>query len=261
MPDLAFPAAIENFTLSQMVAHFSLLEPLFDAMPDVVFFVKDHEARYVIVNATLAARCGHKDRHALLGKTAAEVFPSRFGRIYMEQDEAIVRENSRLIDQLELHLYPGRQPGWCLTSKVPLHDAQGHVLGVAGISRDLRAVEGTHPAYQRLAVAAKYIQDNYAQPLKLSHLATLINMSVAQIERYFHKIYHLTPRQMLLKTRLDAASELLASDLSITDIATRCGYNDHSAFTRQFKATVGITPSQYRALLRPHESEGADTGS
>ncbi|MBU6493698.1 MAG: AraC family transcriptional regulator, partial [Burkholderiales bacterium] len=155
------------------------------------------------------------------------------------------------IDHLELHLYPGRQPGWCLTCKLPLHDPHGKVLGVAGISRDLQAPEGSHPAYHRLATVAKYIQDNYAQPLHLAHLARLANMSVAQIERYFHKIFHLTPRQVLLKTRLDAASALLAGQTSITDIATLCGYNDHSAFTRQFKATVGLTPSQYRALLHP----------
>lgn len=56
---------------------------------------------------------------------------------------------------------------------------------------------------------------------------------------------------MLLKTRLDAPSELLASDLGIADIATRCGYNDHSAITRLFKATAGLTPSQYCALQHP----------
>ncbi|PXW17540.1 AraC family transcriptional regulator [Paraburkholderia caballeronis] len=256
MVDLALPI-IENATLAQMVAHFSVLEPVFDAMPDVVFFVKDHEARYVLVNTTLAARCGFKDKRALIGKIAADVFPARFGRVYTAQDEAVLRLDSKLIDQLELHLYPGRQPGWCLTSKVPLHDAQGRVLGVAGISRDLQAAEGTHPAYRRLAAAARHIQEHYAQPLKLSHLATLANMSVAQIERYFHKVFHLTPRQMLLKTRLDAASELLASDLSITDIAVRCGYTDHSAFTRQFKATVGVTPSEYRVLLHPHAQGGS----
>jgi AraC-like DNA-binding protein len=76
-------------------------------------------------------------------------------------------------------------------------------------------------------------------------------MSVAQVERYFFRVFHLTPRQMLLKTRLDAASQLLAGNLNITDIATRCGYTDHSAFTRQFKTTVGITPTQYRSLLQP----------
>jgi AraC-like DNA-binding protein len=250
MSESLLSAAMELHSMQHMVAHFSQLEPLFDAMPDVVFFVKDDQARYVIVNSTLVVRCGLKKKEALIGKTAEEVFPARFGEVYTAQDANVVRSQSRFIDQLELHPYTGRQSGWCLTSKVPLHDSQGRVLGIAGISRDLRAAEDTHPAYRRLAVAAKNIQDNYAQPLKLAHLASLIDMSVAQMERYFDKIFHITPRQMLLKTRLDAASRLLAGDESITDVATQCGYNDHSAFTRQFKATVGITPSQYRAILR-----------
>jgi len=33
-------------------------------------------------------------------------------------------------------------------------------------------------------------------------------------------------------------------------VAASCGYSDHSAFARQFKATIGMTPSQYRALQR-----------
>lgn len=250
MIDIVLPAATATQSMQHMVAHFSLLEPLFDAMPDVVFFVKDDNARYVIVNTTLAKRCGMKEKATLLGKTAEEVFPARFGQAYTAQDRSIVHSRTRFTDQLELHLYPGREPGWCLTSKLPLQDAEGRVLGVAGVSRDLRAAEGTHPAYHRLAVAAKNIHDNYAQPIRLADIASLIDMSVAQMERYFDKIFHLTPRQMLLKTRLDAASRLLASDLSITDIAARCGYNDHSAFTRQFKATVGLTPSEYRTLVR-----------
>lgn len=255
--DLAQLAGTGHASLARMVEHFALLGPIFDAMPDVVFFVKDTAACYVLANRTLAARCGFKDPRALLGKTAEQVFPMRFGRIYTAQDKAIVAGDSKLIDQLELHLYPGRQPGWCLTCKLPLHDAQGKVVGVVGISRDLQAPEGSHPAYQRLAAVAAYIQDNYAKPLQLPQLAKLANMSVAQIERYFHKIFHLTPRQMLIKTRLDAASALLGGDASITDIATLCGYNDHSAFTRQFKATVGMTPSQYRGLLHP---TGRDEG-
>lgn len=248
--DLATPTGLASGDLAGMVAHFSLLEPVFDTMLDVVFFVKDSAARYVLANRTLAARCGFKDSRALLGKTAEQVFPTRFGRIYTAQDNAVLASGDKLIEQLELHLYPGRQPGWCMTTKLPLRDTQGKVVGVAGISRDLQAPEGSHPAYQRLAVVARHIQKNYAGPLQLPQLARQAHMSVAQIERYFHKIFHLTPRQMLIKARLDAASGLLAGDTSITDIATLCGYNDHSAFTRQFKATVGMTPSQYRMLVQ-----------
>lgn len=250
MPELILPAPQENATLSQMVAHFEILEPIFDAMQDVVFFVKDSDACYVLANATLAARCGFKDKRALIGKRAEQVFPARFGQIYTEQDETVLKQGIKLIDQLELHIYPGRRSGWCLTSKLPLQDASGGVLGLVGISRDLQAAEDSHPAYSRLAIAARYLQENYAQPLRLQDIAGRIGMSVAQIERYFHRVFHLTPRQMLLKVRLDAASALLGGNLSITDIATQCGYNDHSAFTRQFKAAVGLTPSQYRALVQ-----------
>ncbi|SAL29227.1 AraC family transcriptional regulator [Caballeronia choica] len=236
-------------TLGAMLQHFRLLEPVFDAMPDVVFFVKDEEARYAMVNRTLARRCGQKDKQALIGKTAEDVFPRRFGRIYTAQDKAIIEEGNQLIDQLELHLYAGREPGWCMTCKQPLHDDAGKVVGLAGISRDLQAAEGTHPAYSRLAAVVQHIQENFVQPLNMRQLASMANMSIAQLERYFHKVFHLTPRQVLLKTRLDAATALLVTHDKVTDVAALCGYTDHSAFTRQFKATVGITPTEYRSLL------------
>ncbi|HEV3104952.1 MAG TPA: PAS domain-containing protein, partial [Trinickia sp.] len=134
---LPLPPAAE--TLADMLPHFAQLEPILDALPDVVFFVKDYETRYVLVNRTLAMRCGCKEKRALLGKTAGEVFPSRFGGVYMAQDKMVLAEGGPMIDQLELHLYPGRQPGWCLSSKVPLRNKAGEVVGLAGISRDLNA--------------------------------------------------------------------------------------------------------------------------
>ncbi|MGS1001116.1 helix-turn-helix domain-containing protein [Burkholderia glumae] len=236
--------------LDAMLAHFSLLAPVLDALPDVAFFVKDVQGRYVLANRTLAQRCGFKETSGLYGKTTEQVFPRRFGRSYLEQDMAAIHAGQPLADQLELHLYPGRQPGWCLTTKQPLRDAHGRVVGLAGISRDLKADEGSHPAYGRLADVVRYIQSHYVQPLNLKQLAAMAGMSVAQLERYFHKVFHLTPRQVLLKTRLDAATALLVTHEKVTDVAARCGYTDHSAFSRQFKATVGVTPTEYRMMLQ-----------
>ncbi|MES2821329.1 MAG: AraC family transcriptional regulator [Pseudomonadota bacterium] len=232
--------------LPEFLGSLALIAPLLDAMPDVVFFIKDPLARYAQVNQTLAQRCGTRDKAALLGKTAEQLFPSRFGPRYTEQDRQVLRDGTGLRDQLELHLYPGREPGWCLTHKLALRDVQGAIIGMAGISYDLLAPQASHPAYQKLASVDAYIRANHARPLSLKELTTLAGLSVAQLERHCKRVFQLTPRQMIHKARLSAACELLASDRPITAIALACGYSDHSAFSRQFKALTGLSPSQYR---------------
>lgn len=225
-------------------------EPLFDAMPDVVFFVKDMQGRYVVVNQTLAERCGMKNKQALLGHTAGEVFPASLAVSYEEQDQLVLSGEAEVHDQLELHLYPDRDPGWCLTHKIPVRDAQKNIIGLSGISRDLAMPDQRHPVYHRIAAAVRHLHTHYAEPIQMADLAQITNLSIAQIERYFQKIFSLTPRQMIIKIRLDAASSMLADPgKTITDIAVACGYQDHSAFSRVFKATVGVTPSEYRVVL------------
>lgn len=235
--------------LASLIENVFFAEPLFDALPDVVFFVKDADGRYVLVNRTLVSRCGLCGKSALVGRTAAQAFPGGFGPAYLAQDQAVLG-GAEIHDQLELHLYPDREPGWCLTCKIPLRGAGGTIVGLAGISRDLAMPDKKHPVYRRIAAAARHIQEHPAPPPSLAVLAGIARLSGAQLERHFQRIFHLTPRQMIVKTRLDAAARLLAGTQSITAIALACGYQDHSAFTRQFKATVGVTPSAYRALLK-----------
>ncbi|WP_190287794.1 AraC family transcriptional regulator [Massilia sp. MB5] len=238
-----------RMALGGMIGDVFFAETLFDALSDVVFFVKDSMGRYVVVNDTLVRRCGLKEKAALIGRTPAEVFSQPFGQRYLAQDLEVLAGRSEIDDQLELHLYPNRDPGWCLTRKTALRSKSGEIVGLAGISRDLAMEDKKNPAYHKVAAAVRLIHERYDQPLNLTDLAQTANMSVAQIERYFLRIFHLTPRQFIIKTRLDAASRLLAGKASVADIAQACGYADHSAFTRQFRATVGVTPSQYRAML------------
>ena len=206
-------------------------------------------ARYLLANLTLAGRCGFKTVTPLLGKTSADVFPAQLGSGYTEQDLRVLRHGVLIRDQLEMHLYNGRETGWCLTQKLALYDAQGKIIGMAGISHDLQEAGAHHPAYQRLAAIDVHIRRHYARPIALEELTVLTGLSVAQIERYCKRIFHLTPRQMIHKVRLEKATELLAGDLPITDIALLCGYTDHSAFSRQFKAMTGSTPRDFRLTL------------
>ena len=145
--------------LPSLLASLSAVAPLLDAMPGVVFFVKDAQARYVLVNQTLATRCGYRDKSELLGRTAEEVFPSRFGPLYTAQDKEVLEAGSLLADQLELHLYPGRQPGCSPCGRCcqrrRCHRLPGHRRGSSAVFHRRRdrgpAQIAGHVSRQRLA--------------------------------------------------------------------------------------------------------------
>ena len=235
-------------------AQFTLLVALFDRLPDVVFFVKDLAGRYVAVNETLRIRCGVPHKRVLLGRRADEVFPHPLGIAYAAQDRLVATTGTAIEDRLELHLYPDGRRGWCLTYKRPLRGARGAVAFVVGLSRDLHLPDAGHPEYRQLAAAVEVIRSRYDEPLRIEQLAREAHLSVDRFERLVGRVFHLTPRQLLTKTRVEAASRMLAAGKdTIADVAQACGYSDHSAFTRQFRAVAGMTPRAFRKAAAASE--------
>jgi AraC-like DNA-binding protein len=226
-----------------------VLETLFDALPDVVFFVKDGDGRYTHANLTLVRRLGLKRREDVIGRRAAELFPPALGHGYADQDRRVL-DGEQIDNQLELHLFPNRAPGWCLTCKQPLRTC-GAVAGVIGISRDLGQPDGRHPTYDRLRRVLHHLQQHYAERVRVHTLAELAGISVAQLERQFRKVFQLTPQQLQAKLRIEAAMRLLRGHGSVASVGLACGFTDQSAFTRQFKAMVGMTPREFRSLPPP----------
>ena len=126
---------VKEPALNSLIQAPSFVETLFDRIPEVVFFIKDDEGRYRMVNQTLVLRCGKRSKNDLLGRTAREVFPPPLGERFLEQDLQVLETAAPISQNLELHLYPTRIEGWCLTDKEPLRDPDGRVIGLAGISR------------------------------------------------------------------------------------------------------------------------------
>ncbi|QRP63461.1 AraC family transcriptional regulator [Rhodanobacter sp. FDAARGOS 1247] len=222
------------------------LQGLFDALPDVVFFVKDSSGRYTHANLTLVRRLGLKRRDEVVGRHVTEVFPRALGPSYALQDRRAL-SGETIENQLEVHILPNRAPGWCLTCKYPLRQ-RGEVCGVIGISRDLSKPDGRHPTYPRLIRVIEFMQLHFAESVRVSSLAELAEVSVAQLERHFRRVFQLTPQQALTKLRIESAMRLLQGTSSVADIGLACGFTDQSAFARQFKATVGMTPRDFRNL-------------
>jgi AraC-like DNA-binding protein len=224
------------------------MERLFDALPDVVFFVKDEAGRYTHANVTLIRRLGFKHREQIIGRKTNRLFPASLGASYAVQDQRVLAGET-IEHQLEVHLFPNRAPGWCLTCKRPLV-RDGMIRGLVGISRDLGQPDGRHPTYDRLRRVLAYLQAHYAEPVRVRTLAELAGVSVAQLERHFHRVLQVNPQQWLAKLRTEAAMRMLSDKVSIAAVGLACGFTDQSAFTRQFKATTGMTPRDYRSLSR-----------
>lgn len=222
------------------------MQTLFDALPDVVFFIKDREGRYTHCNLTLVRRLGRKQRSEVIGNSPLDVFPLPLGGSYLMQDRRVLC--GEVIDnQLEVHLYPNRLPGWCLTFKRPVCE-DNDVIGVVGVSRDLGQPDNRHSAFERLNTVMEFMQKHFGENLRVQTLADLAGLSVAQLERHFRRVFQVTPQQLLTKLRIEAAMRLLHGEDSIASIGQQCGFADQSAFARQFKATVGMTPRDYRTL-------------
>lgn len=239
-------------SLHGIITSSGFVERLFDRIPNVVFFVKDLEGRYRVVNTTLVERCGADAKSDLLGRTATEVFPNPLGERYLEQDRIVARTADAITQKLELHLYPNHLEGWCLTDKIPLIGEDGMVCGVTGISRDLQTPSRIGERLDDLGRAMELIKNRHIAPPSVGEVAAEVGLSAYQLNRRFKELLGITARQLLIKTRVDVASRLLRTTaLSIGDVAQQSGYCDQSAFTRQFRRTTGLTPRQYRRRHHP----------
>ena len=226
----------------------SLSERLFDCARDTLFFVKNRQARYVAVNRTLAERCGDGSKASLIGQTAIDLFPAPFGISYYEQDRQVLDQGVEIRDRLQLVPHGDQSWGWTLSYKFPLPDAQGRIVGLCGVCKDVTSPEHSRAGFAEVARAIDYIQQHYAEPLRIEALARIAGLGTRRLERLIKRLFHLTPSQLLAKTRIEAAvRELSLSAASVADVAGACGYSDQSAFTRQFRSVVGLTPTQYRA--------------
>jgi PAS domain S-box-containing protein len=224
-------------------------DALFDAIPDTVYFLKDRSARYVAVNQTLVERTGRKRKDELIGLTADEAFAGPLGRRIAEQDRAILGGGRPLRGELELHLYPSGREGWCLTWKEPLFGRRNEVVGLVGLSRDIQEANVAPEEARTLSAAMAYAQDHLDAALRIADLAARARLSPFQFDQRIRSMFGHSAGQYLTRLRIDrACGHLRRSELPISQIALDCGYADQTAFTRQFRKVVGISPLQYRKL-------------
>jgi AraC family transcriptional regulator len=102
---------------------------------------------------------------------------------------------------------------------------------------------------RRVAEVVRHIEGTFEQPHALLDLAHHAGLSPFHFLRVFRKIAGVSPHQMLLRLRLNAAAlRLRTTHEPVTDIAYAVGFEDLSNFTRTFRTEFGTSPSRYRAV-------------
>jgi PAS domain S-box-containing protein len=223
------------------------LSEVFAGVPHVMFCVKDLDGRYLAVNQAFAERAGRSAPGSVLGLTAGDLFPADLVASYEAQDVHLLATGEPIRNELELILRPDGTRGWYVTTKTRLADERGDALGIVAVSYDLRSGETTDRLHSNLQAAIDLARRRFAEPLKVADLADAAGMTPTQLERALRKTVGMSPKQLLIRTRLDEAIHRLDdTDLPIATIAGECGFYDQSQFTRQFQRAVGLAPGAYR---------------
>ncbi len=104
---------------------------------------------------------------------------------------------------------------------------------------------------ERVRQAMDFIHDHYNEPLRLEDMASAVFMSREYFSRVFKNCTNTSPYAYLTGFRIHRSMELLEqTDLSVTEVAQRCGFAQVSLFNRRFSEAVRCTPTEYRKRQR-----------
>jgi PAS domain S-box-containing protein len=131
-----------------------MLRALIDNVPDFMY-VKDARSCFVVANASVAKSMGLSSPAALLGKTDFDFHPKRLATQYYEDEQMVIRKKKPLFEHEEESVDINGNRIVLLTTKVPLFDKNGQVIGLAGVGRDITERQRVEREMQRAKEAAE----------------------------------------------------------------------------------------------------------
>jgi transcriptional regulator GlxA family with amidase domain len=136
---------------------------------------------------------------------------------------------------------------WFVSSKTPLIDGSGEVVGIAGVMYPIETPGEEQSRFGRLGPAIKYMEEHFCDEFSMSDLAERSELSATHFHRLFRHLLRMSPTEYLLALRIQEARRLLAmTSHSVAEVAFATGFYDQSHFTKRFRHATGMTPRQYR---------------
>ena len=113
-----------------------LLSTLMQNLPDSIYF-KDTDSRFLRISSALAEKFGMNSIDEVVGKTDADIFTEEHAKAARDDELQVIQTGDPLVDVVERETWPDRDDTWCMSTKMPLRDDDGNVIGTFGITRDI----------------------------------------------------------------------------------------------------------------------------
>lgn len=123
----------------------NLLRTLIDAVPDFIY-VKDRQHRIVLNNRAHARSLGKQSPQDAVGTTDFELFPLELAAKFHADEEALFNSECAIVNTEERSIGESREEIWALTTKVPLRNLSGEVIGLVGITHDITQMKENEAA-------------------------------------------------------------------------------------------------------------------
>ena len=126
----------------------ALVAALLENIPDRVFF-KDRRSRFVAVSNSCARNFGGATAAQIIGRTDFDFFSASHARPAYDDEQQIIRTGEPILNKVEREIWPDGRVTWSITSRMPVRDESGAIVGTFGISKDITQTREMELALER----------------------------------------------------------------------------------------------------------------
>jgi len=177
------------------------------------FYFKDRASRFLYISRTVATRLGIADPEAVIGKTDFDLFKEPHASEAYMDEKYIMETRKPILGKVEMEIWQDGSVKWVSTSKYPLFDKMGNIIGTWGISRDITELKVVEEELERVNKELRELNQT------LEVLSTTDSLSGLYNHRCFYEIIH---KEFARKNRLT----MMDSVIVLIDIDNFKGLND-----------------------------------
>ncbi|MGJ8652452.1 MAG: PAS domain-containing protein [Opitutaceae bacterium] len=141
----------------ELLVEQNLLKELLDNVPDAIYF-KDLSSRFIKVNSAMATQFGKNQKpEDYIGKSDFDLFTKEHAQPAYDDEQEIINTGKSLIGKIEKETLPDGSVNWVTTTKLPLRNSDGIIIGTMGISRGVTELKEAQVALARESTRLKAI--------------------------------------------------------------------------------------------------------